>query len=135
MDCQLEIRWGRKILGQGVCYKPYCCACCIACNFRSDSLDSALWPLDTRPDIDSIQASSAHSAAIDIPQDHAVLHHDIHPDLYGYRHAVRTVSSLSILCLYRLVDTVPAMESWLASNLDIRGLGGSRMGVERVSEY
>ena len=111
MDCQLEIRGGRKIFVQGVCYKPDCCACRIACNFRSDSLDSTLWPLDTRPDIYSIQASSAYSAAIDISQDHTVLHHDIHSDLYGYRHAVRTVSSLSILCLYRLVNTVPAMES------------------------
>lgn len=135
MDCQLEIRGGRKIFVHRICNKPNCCACCITCNSRSDSLDSTLWPFGTRPDIHSIQAPSAYSAAIDIPQDHTVLHHDIHSDLYGYRHAVRTVSSLSILCLYRLVNTVPAMESWLASNFDIRGLGRSRMGVERVSEY
>ena len=135
MDRQLEICGGRKILVQGICYNPNCCPFCIALNFRSDSLDSTVWPFNTSFDIHRNQASSAESPAIDVHQCVTILHYDIHSELYGYRHAVRTVSSLPILCLYRLVNTVSALESWLASNLGIRSLGGSRVGVERVSEY
>ena len=135
MDCELEICRGGKIFVQRICYQSIRCASCIARNLRPDSLDSTLWPFDTSSDNHSNQASPAQSPAIDIPQCHTVLHHDIHSDLYGYGHAVRTVPPLSVLCLYGLVNTVPVMESWLASDLNIRGLGSSRMGVERVPDY
>ena len=135
MDCQLEICGRSKILVQGICHKPNCRAFYIARSLRSNSLDSTLWTYSTSSNIYNFQASSAQSPAIDLPQRHTVLRYDIHSDLYGYRHAVRAVSSLSILCLYRLVDTVPAMESWFPSDLDIRSLGHPGMGVERVSEH
>lgn len=135
MDRQLEICGGRNISVQGICYNPYCCAPCMACILCSDSLDSTLWPFDTSSDRHRNQASSAQSPAVDVPQRLTILHYDIHPDLYGYRHAVRTLSSLSILCLYRVVNTISALESWLASNLDIRSLGSPRVGMECVSEY
>ena len=135
MDRQLEICGGRKILVQGICYNPNCCASCIARNLRSNSLDSTLWPFDTSSDFHSNQASSPSDPATDVPQCVPVLRYDIRSGLYGYRHAVRTVSSLPILCLYHLVNTISAMESWLASNIDIRCLGGPRMGMECVSEY
>lgn len=135
MDCQLEICGRRKILVQRVCHKSNRRASHIAHSLRPDTLDSTLWTYGTSPGIYNIQASSAEGPAIDLPQCHTVLRYDINSDLYGYRHAVRAISSLPILCLYRLDDTVPGMESWSPSNLNVRSLGGPRMGVERVSEY
>lgn len=135
MDCQLEICGRRKILVQGVCHKPTWRASHIARSLCPNTLDSTLWTYSTSSNIYNIQASSAESPAIDLPQCHTVLRYDINFDLFGYRHAVRAISSLPILCLYRLDDTVLAMESWSPSNLNIRSLGGARMGVERVSEY
>ena len=135
MDGQLEICGGREIFIQGIRYNPNCCAPCIAHNLCSDALGSTLWPFDTSSDIHSNPASSTQSPAIDIPQCLTVLHYDIHSNLRGYRHAMRTISSLPILCLYRLVNTISVVESWLASSLDICGLGCSRVGLECVSEY
>ena len=135
MDRQLEICGARNICVQGIRYSPHCCPSYIARSLRSDPLDSTLWPFDTSVDIDSNQASSSSSPANDIPQYHTILYFDIHFHIHGHWHALRTIPSLPILCLYRLVDTISAMERWPTSNPDIRCLGSPRVGVERISEH
>lgn len=81
-----------------------------------------------------IYSESAQRHAAD-HHTHGFVHRHDDVDVYGNRIALREISSLPVLCLSFLGDSLPSLEIEVPSRRYIRAMVPTRMGVERLPQH
>ena len=129
MDCQLALCYGGGFsigffLGQScrftLRYRP---------RFPRDSLDSP-----SRSRLQFIFSPIHPRLYTQLPLVHRLCHYNA-PHIDCHRHALRKIAALSILRIPRLGHSILAVASEPPPRVDLRDLGGARVGLECVPQY